>query len=453
MNRAYWAFVVSAALALLMLLPEWLLAAEFTLDQALAHALANNKDLAADREGPESADARVDRARSAMLPHLKLTGGYQYQSEVPEIEIARPDITLPPGGVGMPTIDTITETRAMGAHDNWRAEARVDQLLFASGGVHAAIKAARAGETATAEQVLAAEQDLARRVREAFYTVLFAQEMLAARKESLDVAEAHLADVKVREAQGAASRFEVLRSEIEVGNLRPDVEQAANQVLIAKTGLKSLLGLDLDASIDLAGSLDAPAAPPAYDVARDEAMAGRHELLALNAAADAQSRLAWSATSGMLPRLAANAAYTYQKPWYFEDDWADVWTVGVGLEIPIFDGADSLAARREALSEKRRAEREKAAAAEAIDLTIRRALLDLSEIEKRRTETAGNVQRAQDSLAMAETGYREGAMTNLEVLDAQLALTGARTRHIQAQYDYQIAVTRLLAASGRPLGE
>ncbi len=440
-------FAFAIALALGAASPAF--AQSFTLDQAIEHALASNKDLIAAREQPVAAHEAVTQARASVLPHVTLGAGYTRLSEVPVIESKKPNIEMPTTPLSLPTVTFEKVETKMGDEDNYQAQAKATQVLFTSGGALAGIRAAKAGERAAVEAVRAREEDIARQVAEAFWAVIFAQDVLAAQRESLRVAEAHLADVQTRATHGAASRFEVLRSEVEVANLRPEVKKSENQVLIAKTGLKSLIGLDLDAPIDAVGTLTPDVPTLGYVEARDEAMRERHELAALAAGVEANERKAWASTAIALPKVFATGSYTYQKPWYFENDWKDWWSLGVGVEIPVFDGLQALGARRQALSDARRMDLEANAAREKIDLAIRKSMLDLTETGPRVAETAENVRRAEETYAMAENAYRQGAMTNLEVLDAQLALTGARTRHIQALYDHQIAKTRLLAAAGR----
>ncbi len=418
------------------------IAKTFTLDEAVAYSLEHNKSLAAHREDIEAAKGTVTYARSSMLPRVSVEGSYQYLSEVPEINFETPPI---------PGQGTMTINRRMGDEDNYKAEIRARQLLFSSGKAAKALSMSKGGLAASQEKVLATEDDLARQVTETFYGVLLAQDILQATREALDAAEAHLTDVKIRYDQGAASRFELLRSEVEAANLRPRVRQAANTVEVAKIGLKALLGFDLDDPVEVRGSLSETPMDMQYGDAMQSALDKRHELTALDLVIDVKEDQAWAATADMLPVVTAFGGYSWQKPWYFEEDWTDLWTVGVGASIPIFDGMSALGKRREAQAERRRTQKEKAALVDAIDMQIKSALLDLSEVRGRIEETGANVSRAEETLKMAETGYKNGAATNLEVLDAQLALTGAKTQNIRALYDYNIARTKLLAASGRLL--
>jgi outer membrane protein TolC len=49
---------------------------------------------------------------------------------------------------------------------------------------------------------------------------------------------------------------------------------------------------------------------------------------------------------------------------------------------------------------------------------------------------------------MAETGYQNGLVTNLEYLDTQLALTQSRVSYLSSLANHRIAKARLLQAMG-----
>jgi outer membrane protein len=441
--------IILAAILLLVLIKSTVYAETYTLQTAVEQALANNSELAAARESIAESDGVVTEAWSNVLPKVSVEGGYTHISEVPEINFEGPDLPTIPGIGEIPKIEV---HQKMGDEDNYKVEGKINQLLFASGQAYSGIKMAQAGRRASEFQIAAKEDELAAKVAEAFYGVLFAQEVLTAKAEALATSEAHLADVTNKHKFGSASRFELLRSEVETANLRPEVDQARNRVDLAKTGLKTLLGAEFSEPIEVTGDLSAIIPVPDAGQAKQDALTARDEFAGLDAAIEAQRRGTWVATANMLPKAVLFGTYGYQKPWYFEsEDWTDIWTVGVGVSVPLFDGLSGWGKRQQFSAKKRQFEKQKIALTDGIEFTIEQSALDLSEIKGRIGQTRDNVARAKEAQGMAENAYKNGVATNLEVLDAQLALTGSQTRYIQALYDYQIARTRLLSAAGLPL--
>ena len=435
------------SLAIVFWLPANMVSAKtLTLEQAIEYAVSHNKELESKREQVPAAQAKVTQTIAPVLPQLSAELSYMRISKVPEINFSMDKFSSIPI---LSTMEPISINKKMGDEDNYKAELKLQQLIFASGQAFKAICASKSGVKAKKHIISAAEEELARKVAEAFYGVIFAQEVLTAQVESLRTSEAHLQDVKNLYKFESASRFELLRSEVEVANLRPEVSKAQNRVALAKSGLQVLLGMDEEEPLEVSGSLESGPIDLTYEKAIETARSDREEFLGLDAAIDAQRHLAWVGTAQWLPKIAAFGTWGYQKPWYFEEDWTELWTVGVGMSIPIFEGLLSLGKRREALAQMREFEKQKEALSDGVDFSIRQALMDLDEIKKRIAETKANVNRAKEAYEIAEVSYKNGVLKNIEVLDAQLALTGARTKHIQALYDYQVAKIQLLAAAGQ----
>lgn len=64
---------------------------------------------------------------------------------------------------------------------------------------------------------------------------------------------------------------------------------------------------------------------------------------------------------------------------------------------------------------------------------------------------SGNVRTAQRSLDLSQIRYNEGAGTQIDVLDAQSALTDAHGQYVDALRDYSVARARLIRAIGADL--
>ena len=61
------------------------------------------------------------------------------------------------------------------------------------------------------------------------------------------------------------------------------------------------------------------------------------------------------------------------------------------------------------------------------------------------------VESADENYRISREKYKSGIGSNLEMIDAQTALTEAKTNLYQAQFDYQIAKARVNRALGREI--
>lgn len=439
----------SLLLLALMLTPLWWspTAAQeqpWTLDKAIDYALAHNPDLQETGQQVRVAEEKRREVAAGFYPQITAEGGYQYIDNVQEIEIDFvPDIPLE----GIPEIH-INKKIEMGQHDNYLAQFKLQQIAFASGRVFYGHRAMDGQVETSRRQVAAGQLIVARNTAEAFLGVLISQEVYQARRAAFDSANAHLEHVTHRYEAGASSRFEMLRAQVEVANLEPEVTQAANQIDLAKTAFRRVLGLNKDDPVEVSGQLETTQEAIDEDQAVSLALARRPEFAAYQAGMDALEDAAKSRRAEMLPTVVLTGSYSWQKPYFTNFDGDTNWTAGVGIQVPLFDG---LRAYRGMESQRAQAETLRFSTQRLradIDRDIRLQRLALDEAFLRIRTTKENFERAESMVAIAEDSYVAGALTSLDVIDAQLAATYARVAYLKALYDYRVAKVRLAAATG-----
>ena len=75
--------------------------------------------------------------------------------------------------------------------------------------------------------------------------------------------------------------------------------------------------------------------------------------------------------------------------------------------------------------------------------------MEVHEAQERIRSQEKNLEQAQEGLRLAQLRYANGLSRQIEVLDAQVALTTARANYLQAVFDYQAASARLDRAMGK----
>jgi len=196
-----------------------------------------------------------------------------------------------------------------------------------------------------------------------------------------------------------------------------------------------------------------PAAPAPLPLTQTEAyreaLARRPEVL------EAQENLNQNAEQirfqrrARLPQLSLTGSYalTPDTSGFAAED--HVWRVGAGLTLNVFDGGLIRSRVHEAEAARDSAAATLAQVRQSVALDVRTALSILRQAQVNRQTTAANVQQAQEALRIAQVRYRAGVATNVEVTDAQVALTQAQTNEVNSEYDYLDAETALARAIGR----
>ena len=131
------------------------------------------------------------------------------------------------------------------------------------------------------------------------------------------------------------------------------------------------------------------------------------------------------------------------------NDGAEGYSVGVVVTLPIFDGLMRENALRTARAKLERAAQGEGLVRQQIARDVNQAALMLAAAEKAVEASGTGVQQAEEESRIVRERFESGRGIQLEVLDAQVALTRARFNRVNALADYHGALAMWLRATGR----
>jgi len=293
-------------------------------------------------------------------------------------------------------------------------------------------------------------------VRTTYYDVLLARQQIDVQDASVALLQQELTDTRRRFDAGTVPQFNVLRAEVELANAQPRLIRARNGYRIAKNTLVHQLGYEVPTNIwdnipiELADRLE----PEPYEIdlpaALGQALSQRPELAALAKAERLRKEDIASAKAGARPSVQLFGGYGSRSSQFSDDLSRDVtgWHAGAQLNWDIFDGWLTKGRVQQARALHGRAETELEDATRQIELEVRTAYSTFIEAREVLESQRKVQEQAEESLRLANSRAEAGAATQLDVLNAQTALTEARTTQIQAIRDYLVARARLLRAMG-----
>jgi outer membrane protein TolC len=123
--------------------------------------------------------------------------------------------------------------------------------------------------------------------------------------------------------------------------------------------------------------------------------------------------------------------------------------VSVQAHFPIFNSFGDYAAVRKAKAQKRKTEMTAERVRKGILLQATSASLNLKAAKTRIKIARKGVEQAEENLRIVQNMYDVGTLSNMDLIDTQLARNGTRANLINAVYDYYIAEAELERASGR----
>ena len=399
-------------------------------------ALVNNKVLQSIVQEREVARGERLKSYSAILPTVDLSGQYSRLDEVTSFEIDTP--------LGKEKIQ-------FGDEDTYSAVLTVTQPIFAGGSISARINSAKLLSLLTDETVRAAVQNVIYAAEHAYYDVLLSQQLLQISTDAVRSAQAHLENVRQRQRGGVASDFDVLRAEVELSNFQAEYIQNKNAINVAKANLIKIMGVSQDSDFVLSNELLYVPSNKTMEQAVETAYRNRPDLLGREFDIKRQKELLNIARSQYFPIVSGYYSSTWARPdphSMMEIEWGHAWQAGIRASVPIFDG---FMREGQVVAQKARLKQGQIDLIDAEETTLfelTKAQLSIENAAEFIESQKLNLNRAQEGLRLAEVGYREGTNTQVEMIDAQAALTTARANHYQAVYSHIIAKLDLQKAMG-----
>lgn len=413
-------------------------ALELTLQDCLKLALEKNPYFLATQAKEEEAQAQVRQAVANFFPSLSAQGTDILDKKVFTVEIP----PMYPGQQPQRVKFDFTRTYQMSLS--------FSVPIFTSGKLLSGYKQAQYNYQATQESIEQARQETIFNVKKAFYGYLLARRFVEVAEESVDLAEKHLTNVKNLYEVGMATKLDLLRAEVQLANLKPQLIRARNSLEVAELALKNLLGLDLNQPIKIKGELSFEDKKIDLEEAVRKALVNRPELHQLNYQRQMAHEMFKLARAADLPTLAIGGALNY---WannlnFRKNNWENYYTISLVLNVPIFNGFANRAQAARATAMSRQLEYSLKGLTENIKLEVQQAVLNYQQAKEALLSQEKNVEQAAEAVRLAELNFSEGLATTLDVTSAQVALSQARTNYAQALYDCLMALAQLEKATG-----
>lgn len=387
------------------------------------------------RANVEAAQARVDASRVALRPTANIAASAAAGSVAPHP--CPDDPTRTCGGFFDATSNT-----GLSASASWKI---TDFGLTA-----ATVRAAQANADAAAAGVITSQLDVRRDVEVAYLEAVARQRLVGAAEATVASEDAHLDQAKRFVAAQAKDPIEVAQAASRAANARSALAQATANEAVALANLRAAIGwIDPTRQPVVDPSWPTPnnADPQVLGQLVASARSRRPEIVQLDKQIAAADAGVTAARAERRPVLAAQAQTTWSPD---NHDWTPqpLWSAALTLTWPLWDGGRSRADVRLANANLA------AAIAQRDQLLVQlTAALESSraEIVSNRANVQASteaVSAAQAQLRLAEARYAQGLGSQIELADAQTAVTTASGNLIQAQWQLATAWATLRRALG-----
>jgi len=421
---------------------------KLSLDQSIAMALKNNRDLQIARERILESEERLKESRTSYMPRLTGEANYTRLDMAPFFPAAMF------GGFGSPSPgeEEMPKKIVIGSPNNYSLSLNLTQPIFTFGKILDQCDISELARDAAVSDLRARKNQLVFETVQSYWSLYNAMELREVAVESARMLSSQLKDLENLYENGLAARNDMLKTRALLSESHLGLIQANNSIELAQKNLCDMLGLPLSTAVRLT---EKPSADPELslinlEMITAEAINRRPEIAAVENQLNIAGKQYTIDKKGYLPDISFFANLGYNRPdRQYLDEFYTTWTMGVVARINIFDWGAAAHRASQSNSRKKQLELELEKIREAVKLDVARALLQLTESEQSVSASEEALKHASENYRVANQKFTEGIINNTELLDAQLILTRARANHTNSLARYLVARSNLERAAGK----
>lgn len=433
-----------------------------SLDEAIAVALTENPAMQAAAYEEQAARQERRAAIGLRMPRIGVTGAYTYMGK--DIGFDFNDLKAPVQqmagqliGSGLIPPDKIPSIQGllapiMGA--DWFLKVQDQSLGFVGGEVtvpiwlggkiNAANRAAKINERTAEAQGDQTRNALISELVERYFGLALARQVVEVRRQVVEGVRHHLEDARALEQNGMIAQAERLYVEFKMTEAERELANAELQVATILSALSNTLGRENEwqpvTAMFVVDGIE--------ELAYYQELAGERNPLLEQVSLKRQ--LAQEGVrvqrSEFLPQVVAmggGSFYNYQVA-----GLVPRWAVGVGVNLKIFDGLNREYKYSAAKHTARRVAALQNKAGKDIAVLVEKLYTQMENYRNQLRSIDSSLDFAEEYLRMKEASFREGMSSSSDLIDAELNLAKVRTERLQAAYNFDLGLARLLEAAG-----
>ena len=413
-----------------------------SIDQAIDNALKSNPMIEIAVAQVAAAKNRISQARSGLLPQVDLNGTFNrttnpmwaFGTKLNQGTIEQSDFA--PDQLNDP--DPI---------NNFGADLSLGWTLYKGGQIRTEREQILLGEEIAALGLVRARQQVISHTASAYTGLLMAIENLNVVKQTLATAQTNLKMVQSRFNTGLSIKSDVLRAKVRIAKLEQQRTQAQSHVETAWANLNAAMGTMASDRYRLMSSLEAEEElDDALSTWVYSALHNRPDLKQVQYQHEIAKKAVKKARGAHLPSVNLIGKYEINTENF--DESADNYTVGAGVRINLFSGLRYTAKESEARSLLAAARARQYQTTLGIRVETESAFQQAKSAFQSIDVSRVAISLAEETLRIISKRYKNGLVTIVSLLDAEVALQQAHTNHFIRLHDYKVAMIRLLLSAG-----
>ena len=303
-------------------------------------------------------------------------------------------------------------------------------------------KASNASALATAEEIVLATD-------QAFYDALTAQAELNVARQTVDARQATETQVGEMTRNKLKSTLDLSFADVDLSQAQLFQLDAQDNADATMAALDAVLGIDHNVQYALVEDTTPPPPPPAPEPLIQTALQQRPDLQSLSYDTQSAQKFARAQWDQLLPSISAAGTAgivpVHPGTYYIANWWG---AIGGNVNIPIFNGFLYTSEAKEAKYRAQAAAENTRDLRDRIVRDVRTSWLQANMGWQRMKVTAQLAQQANLAMNLAQTRYKLGLSSIVELSQAQLQQTSAQIQDTSARYQYRLSLATLSYETG-----
>lgn len=298
------------------------------------------------------------------------------------------------------------------------------------------------------ESARASRLDMVNNVNQAYYSLLLAIASRDVIRQNYEIAKLNADVYKKQFDQGTASEYDVLRSQVQVTNVEPELLQADIAVRQCQLQLKVLMGMDSAVEVMPNVTLKQMQSDMfGYTTALNRSLANNTSLRSLDIQTNMARQNVTLKKFAWIPTLAV----TYNINWNAlsngnalkNQEFNPYSNVGLALQVPIFSGGSKYYSVKQAQVQLKEMEFQRENLVNSLNMQVDLAIDNINKQVKQIAASEEGMRQAAKAYEIMQKSFEIGAATYLNLRDSELANTSAQLSYLQSIYNYLVSTSEL----------
>lgn len=382
-------------------------------------------------EAIRNADSKIELAKTGYNPVVDMTASFANLGPVTKLTI--------------PTFGTFQLYPGV----SYSASINYQQLVYDFGRTRQNVELENENKAIGEQSLEQVKQRLSLYTVNNFYTLLFLQAAIKIKDEQLATLNEHLQYIEKVLATGSATEYQVLTTKVRISAVESQKVDLIAALTAQQAVMNSLLGID-QASIPIVRnelSVETPVIPS--DSILSYAFHNRDEVL-INEKRTSLAELRYGITKLQNNPLLSLEASGGAKNGYIPNlgKFTPNYVIGLGFRVPIYDGMKNKYNLSQAQSAITTLSYESELTKRNISNEVYESEALMFAASKKVGQSELQLEQALKAFSLAETSFKSGIITNLDLLDANTSVSESSLMLLKARIDYATSVYKLKAALG-----